>query len=367
MAAMDRAEPRSKSVQWLLDPDIQYAPDLGQREEAEEPQRSRLRFYPIALAASAAVIIGGAAYLALPLLQAELFDSEPQTSPVALNDAPVLTVGPLNSGPQSPAPSLSEPPAPAPAQLPPQRATAPPHPAVVVLSHPAAIVTPPPAAESAAKPVLLAASPPPPSPVRPHPVLVALAMPLPHPVEVQPATLPETAPAWHPPAPPSPPAAVAAVAPIAAVPPASPATTPAPLPHPAVSQVPAVRAVAAAPRIVRAANLHFNVRLSFTTNEAARAASFAHALRQQGFTVTSIAVSATFGRWPGVAFFYESDRDKARLIARQLTALTGIYQHARLSPRHPYAGPGTVEVSLLGDAKPKTRGPDRQARTKRLS
>ena len=75
--------------------------------------------------------------------------------------------------------------------------------------------------------------------------------------------------------------------------------------------------------------------------------------------MTSIVIPVTPGRWPGVAFFFDSDRAKARLIARQLTAATGRTEHARLSDRHPYPKPGTVEVSLLGvakSAKPKAKG-----------
>jgi hypothetical protein len=377
IAAMSRAEPRPKSVQWLLDPDTDYVPEFDRREEAEETPRRRPRLYPVALAASAAVILGGAAYLALPALNAELFDSEPKASPVSLNDAPVLTVGPLNSEPQAAAPSQAEPPAPVP--IIPKPAAAPPPSAAVVLPPPVATVSlPDPVVVALAMPLphpieLQPATPPPPalSPVPPHPVVVTLAMPLPHPIELQPATRPP-APS---PVPPHPVVVTLAMPlphpielqPVAAPHPDKPAATPAPPPHMAIAQIPAVRAVAAATRIVRAAELHFNVRLSFTTNEAASAATFARALRQQGFTVTSIVIPATLGRWPGVAYFYESDRDKALLIARQLTALTGTHEHARLSPRHPYPGPGTVEVSLLGDPRPKSRGPDKQARAKRLS
>ncbi len=384
---MEHARPRPQSVQWLLDPEMQCVPDLGlgRREEAEESRRSGPRLFHAALAASAVVIIGGGAYLALPMLEAEFFDSAPTTSPVALNDAPVLTVGPLNSEPQAPAPIQAATPPPAPAPVPPR-------PVAVTLAMPLPHpiewppVTPPP--EPPPVPpqpvaVMLAmplphpidwppvTPPPAPSPMPPAPVAVTLAMPLPHPIDL----LPPKPPAAPSPAPPHPVAVALAMPlphpiewpPVTTLPPDKPAAIPPPPARTAVSQVLAVRAAPPAPKIPRAADLHFNVRLSFTANEATRATTFAHALRQQGFAVTSIAIPATLGRWPGVAYFYESDRDKALFIARQLTALTGTHQHARLSPRHPYPGPGTVEVSLLGDARPKSRGPDKQSRTKRLS
>jgi hypothetical protein len=91
------------------------------------------------------------------------------------------------------------------------------------------------------------------------------------------------------------------------------------------------------------------VALSFTADEAATATAFAQRLRRQGYAVTSLVIPVTPGRWPGVAFFFDRDRDKARAIAAQLGAVTGRHEHARLSPRHPYPNPGTVEVSLLID------------------
>ncbi|HTH99528.1 MAG TPA: hypothetical protein VL752_01175 [Acidisoma sp.] len=95
------------------------------------------------------------------------------------------------------------------------------------------------------------------------------------------------------------------------------------------------------------------VKLNFTSDEAHVAEAFARKLRQQGFTVTNIIIPETPGRWPGVAFFFDSDQAKSRLIARELQDVTGRHEHARLSPRHPYPKPGTVEVSLLRYSKSK--------------
>jgi hypothetical protein len=98
---------------------------------------------------------------------------------------------------------------------------------------------------------------------------------------------------------------------------------------------------------------HLRVELSFTADEARTAAAFAHQLRRQGFAVTSLVIPVTPGRWPGVAFFFDSDRAKARAIAEQLGTVTGRHEHARLSPRHPYPKPGTIEVSLLSNRSTK--------------
>ena len=91
----------------------------------------------------------------------------------------------------------------------------------------------------------------------------------------------------------------------------------------------------------------FKVQLSFTAGESRLGAAFARQLQQEGYQVTSAVIPVARGRWPGVAFFFRSDREKARLIARQLAAVTGRHEHARLSPRHPYPKPGVVEESLI--------------------
>jgi hypothetical protein len=93
--------------------------------------------------------------------------------------------------------------------------------------------------------------------------------------------------------------------------------------------------------------------LNFTSDEAKVAEGFARKLRRQGFAVVSVIIPATPGRWPGVAFFFDSDGEKSRMIARQLQDVTGRHEHARLSARHPYPKPGTVEVSLLKYSKSK--------------
>jgi hypothetical protein len=108
------------------------------------------------------------------------------------------------------------------------------------------------------------------------------------------------------------------------------------------------------------------VRLSFTADQSEHAAALAAQLRREGFEVISIVIPVTHGRWPGVAFFFNSDREKARMIARQLAVLTGRKEHARLSPRHPYLEPGTVEVSLLSTTTSGGRTSGKRAHTQRL-
>jgi hypothetical protein len=98
------------------------------------------------------------------------------------------------------------------------------------------------------------------------------------------------------------------------------------------------------------------VRLSYTADEATKAAMLSRNLVGKGFNVTSILIPVTPGRWPGVAYFFDSDRENARLIIRQMTVVTGKTEHARLSPRRPYPGPGTIEVSLINRGAAKSIG-----------
>ena len=99
------------------------------------------------------------------------------------------------------------------------------------------------------------------------------------------------------------------------------------------------------------------VRLSYTADEATKAAALSRILTSKGFKVTAILIPFTPGRWPGVAYFFESDHENARLVLRQMTVVTGKTEHARLSPRHPYPGPGTIEISLINRSKAKPIGP----------
>jgi hypothetical protein len=129
------------------------------------------------------------------------------------------------------------------------------------------------------------------------------------------------------------------------------AAVPAPVSQATVSPV-RTKLAAIVPRMVKApVEGPLNVRLSFTADQSNHAAAFAGQLRREGFKVTSIVIPVIHGRWPGVAYFFDSDREKARLIARQLAAVIGRNEHARRSPRHPYPKPGTVEVSLLRTTK----------------
>ena len=108
-----------------------------------------------------------------------------------------------------------------------------------------------------------------------------------------------------------------------------------------------------------AADQHMRVMLSFTSDETEKAAAFARQLRDEGFAVTEQTITPNPNRWPGVAFFFEEDVDKAALLARELSVITGRTEHARLSDRRPYGAAGTVEVSLLDHGKPKAEKPVR--------
>jgi hypothetical protein len=346
VAAPDHAGRRADSVQWLLDVDPGYLREIGPRETTGQSRRVRPR-QRVVLLAGGIVVIGAVAVLALPRLASALFDAAPAPSPVSLKNLPaVVTVGPVGAPYQAKALSRAAPPV---------------------------LTVGPVAAPSRAQAMVVHARPPTALPAK-HPASVAERTP-PHPRTVGPPetttvtmlAAPASAPPQTPEQTPKPPANILAkpvvkpvalapkvppapVAPVA-VPHAIPAAPVAPKPAPAKAETPTLTIVPPP------AGPHFNVALSFTADETARAAAFARALRQQGFTVRSIVIPPTIGRWPGVAFFFDRDRAKALLIARQLTALTGTHQHARLSDRHPYPGPGTVEVSLLDNRKPKTRGP----------
>jgi hypothetical protein len=194
---------------------------------------------------------------------------------------------------------------------------------LVVMSRVAAPVVVPPAvaAPVVAAPVVAAPKPIPPAPA---PVKLALAPPAPPPpvVTKPPVQLTLTQPAPAPAAPP-------------------------PLPKPVVTP----------PKVAPTPppDAHVAIRLSFESDEAEAAETFTARLRQQGYTVTTALIPVTPGRWPGVAFFFDSDREHARVIAQQLSAITGRTEHSRLSNRHPYPQAGTVEVSLLKTAPSKSR------------
>ncbi|HEX3982131.1 MAG TPA: hypothetical protein VHX12_00410 [Acidisoma sp.] len=111
---------------------------------------------------------------------------------------------------------------------------------------------------------------------------------------------------------------------------------------------------------------HFGVRLSFTMDESNNADAFIKILRREGFDVVSTIIPHQPDRWPGVAYFYEGDRDTAILIAGQLRSVTGQAERARHSTRRPYSHAGIIEVSLLKGAgtlriKPKAQS-DRSSR-----
>lgn len=149
---------------------------------------------------------------------------------------------------------------------------------------------------------------------------------------------------------------------VVAAPVPKPERTPPPAPAIASAAAPPVasaqpmttqRAVTAEP-VVAAAAQPVTVRLSYTADETEKAASLAQRLRRSGLAVTSILIPPSPGRWPGVAFFFASDRTVATDVARQLTDITGRHEHARLSDRHPYPQAGTIEVSLIRSDQPKT-------------
>jgi hypothetical protein len=241
-------------------------------------------------------------------------------------------------------------PSPAPSQPAVVTAAPAPHATTVALAVAAPLAHPVEPAPSAAppQPAVVTAAP------EPHAATIALAVaaPLAHPIEAAPSpTLSQPALA-NPQTVPQPVAA-------AKEPPHS--ATAAPQPKSAASAGPAEATPKAKPEahaaIAATAPLdqHLRVELSFTADEAGAAADFAHRLRREGFAVTSHVIPVTLGRWPGVAFFFDSDRAKARAIAQQLGMVTRRHEHARLSPRHPYPKAGTVEVSLLGDRTTQAR------------
>jgi hypothetical protein len=331
-------------MQWLLDVDQQYLRDL-ERPAPSRPIRSgRRTAYRAALAALLAIVIGEVALIAIPGLKAHLLGSPAVTSP-GLSGRLVArdSAGPANLlaqavvvvGPVSPLPVSQPLASPHPAAVPHPRPAS----TAVIGHHPSALptVASVPRAEPASRPL---PSPPPvtisrPSAPRPAaPDTTTLAEAPPPPIESAlslPRSLPATAKALTVPQP-------------AAAPKADPPKAAAPKP-----------ATAAASRPTPPLDQHLRVALSFTADEAPTAAAFAQQLRRQGFAVTSIVIPVTPGRWPGVAFFFDSDRARAHTIAQQLGAVTGRHEHARLSPRHPYPRPGTVEVSLLSNRRTAAR------------
>jgi hypothetical protein len=325
------------------------------------------------LAALSVIVIGEVAILAVPGLKAKLFGSGATTSPASPHRPPaaaIAAVGALPAqavvvvGPVSPPPAAVRP-APRPPPVPPTLASArPSRPliarAAVPLPHPIEAI-PAPARSQADRPAAAA-------PLA-HPVEAALdaapsqpkmaragTAPSPRPTPVPAGLMPSPATAAAPhatilaAAAPPPPPIEAAPSPTRSQPAiAKAATAPPPVAAPKAHPL---TAAAARPTPTPPLDQHLRVELSFTSDEAGTAAAFAHELRRQGFAVTSRVIPATPGRWPGVAFFFDSDRAQARALARQLGAVTGRHEHARLSPRHPYPKPGTVEVSLLSNRTP---------------
>ncbi|MCB8879795.1 hypothetical protein ACELLULO517_06080 [Acidisoma cellulosilytica] len=396
---------RSSSVQWLMTTtaaDLQDPPASVAPTAPVMPKRRPGRtIYRAGIAALVVVAIGEVVLWAKPGLRADLFGSASKTGgqshPGAAEPAIV-----------KPKPVLAEPATPAPKILlvgpkaPPKTEVAPPKPVP-----PPVIVTPPPPPPPPAKPIVqpqAEATPKPDTMPKPDattkpdtsakPVAKTSALP-PLPVAAPPpaqvpffdtTTTTTTTTVKPPPAAPSEPAQpqaeLAAPKTSAAPKPEAPAsaTTVAPAPAPlaeakpvsvvvalvkpappppaapAAQPAPLKTVAAAAPQVVPASaavDLHFNVRLSFTADEQQKATAFVDRLRREGFTVTTVVIAPNPNRWPGVAFFFDSDVDKAALIARQLSEATGRTEHARLSDRHPYPQAGTVEVSLLDHAKPK--------------
>jgi hypothetical protein len=365
-------------MQWLLDVDQDYLRDLERPARARPVRHGWRTAFRAALAALSVIVIGEVAILAVPGLKAKLFGSGAATSPASPHRPPAAAIAASGTlpaqavvvvGPVSPTPATARP-APRPPSVPPTLASArPSRPliarAAVPLPHPIEAI-PAPARSQADSPAAAA-------PLA-HPVEAALDVapsqpkmararagtaPSPGPTPVPAGLVPSPATAAAPPPPieaaPSPTRSQPAIAKAATAPP--PVATPKahPLTAAAAPQMaPAARSTASAARPTPTPPLdqHLRVELSFTSDEAGTAAAFAHQLRRQGFAVTSRVIPATPGRWPGVAFFFDSDRAQARALARQLGAVTGRHEHARLSPRHPYPKPGTVEVSLLSNRTP---------------
>jgi hypothetical protein len=345
---------RVGSVQWLLDGDQQSPPDESdlpvQTERVETVPGARRWPTRVALAALAVVVIGAGVVFALPEMRSRFLGSKSETTSVPPKTAPVAETG-QPAAPASHAQTVAE-------ALPP-----PPPPAQVAVSQPAPLPQPAPAAlPKTALPPLAAATLPEPVHAAPPP---PAAMALPAQIPAQPA---QSAPAAAGPMSPVLPVASLGAASEPAGPGASPKipasgspdAQPAPIVAPAVPTAPAAQApaspapvaAAAVPRGAAAPVAEpVRVRLSFTAEESKTGEAFARQLRQEGYTVTSTVIHGSAGRWPGVAYFFRSDRETARLIARQLTAITGRTERARMSPRRPYPRPGTVEVSLLRYAK----------------
>jgi hypothetical protein len=287
---------RSDSVHWIFDAD---APP---REMNAVPLRQRISGRGVLVSAAVVLLVaicGAGAVLSWP--ETNTRGAKPKAS-VASPQTPLVVMVPVAAPPVA-TPSVATPSVAAPPVATPKPTPPAPPPVKIAIAPPApqpAPAPPPPVVTKPPAPVVVAQPPPqpaPPQPVAPQPV----APPPPKPVVVAPATV---------------------VAP--------PAAKPAP----------------AAP---------FTIRLSYDADEAVPGAAFAKKLRQQGFTVVTLIIPETPGRWPGVAFFFDGDREKARVIAQQLSAVTGRTEHSRLSNRHPYPNAGTVEVSLLKNAPSKSR------------
>lgn len=314
------ANAQHPSVSWLLAGGREDAPwreSLPEREPIGSERRADgPRWYRVALAGFLVVVLGGIALLTPSSVRTSLFSAPPEK-----HHAPDKTLA-----------ALTEPAV---------RSTAPPFPAPgpkVILVGPAE------KAISSTPPVIASLPPPEQTPRSPAPQTMRTQTPqggAPKAATIPIRTIPEPALARpaatispvRVPAPATPPVAAAAGAPIASA-------------QPVAGNTSTVVAAAAEP---------FKVRLTYTADETQKAEALAHQLQREGLEVTSILIPPTTGRWPGVAFFFPSDRDEATAIARQLTDITGRHEHARLSDRHPYPKAGTIEVSLLKSEKPKTR------------
>jgi hypothetical protein len=405
---------RAPSVQWLLDMDPDDVQDSESPSEKGEigGKRSGSRApYTLGLVVLALAVIGGTGVVSFPALTFGLFGSDKPVprrsadtaqSPKSLPSSQAqLALASPSSQPQRPTPpkphvapgvtvitvpAVTAATIPVPATSPPLPASLPvtlaTRPAVSDVMAPAAPISVPanvPSPPASSNAVIAEPQPTPPrSPAQPAEAHSAALSSAPPPLPASPpaelATLPAVSEVKAPPAAISvsanapPPSSNVVVAEPHPVPRVSPGAVPPTISPVVTSPAPAVPAAApallkkadtlplAAPAAVPAA-APFRVMLNFTADEAKAAEGFARALQRQGFTVVSIIIPVTPGRWPGVAFFFDSDGEKSRMIARELGDVTGRHEHARLSARHPYPKPGTVEVSLLKYTKSKKATP----------
>jgi hypothetical protein len=324
---------RSSSVDWLMSTqvaDLHDPPEPAPFAQPIRPRRRSIRpLYGAGLAVLALVVLGEAVLWARPGLRAELFGSTSKTdaqSPAREAETAIAKPPPVALIPAAPPPKIviAAPPkiVPAPEPAPPPVVTAPPP----IAAFPAA-PKPEAAPDAAAKP----------APLPPLPIAA------PPPAQIAASDAPAaTAPPAVKPVPPAPEADAKAIpAVVAAAPPSTP---------PSSASTPLAQQTAPA---ATAPDQHFTVMLSYPAALTQKGAAFGQQLRDEGFTVITKIIAADPNRWPGVAFFYDSDVDKAARITRQLSAVTGRQEHARLSNRRPYPHAGVVEVSLLDHGQPK--------------